>query len=144
MGFKFGGEIDPCSECTEQIPYTALINDGKGNFSANYKIPLYDYWVEFEQKNGFPRSQLWPTTAAIGDFDNDGFGDIALGWFNPEISHLYGFNENSSGVIYLNNGKNDWTQRISSSFLQIILVLMVMQMIWRFLILMMMVSWTLF
>mgnify|MGYP001157401055 FL=1 len=111
LGFKFGGEIDPCSECTEQIPYTALINDGKGNFSANYKIPLYDYWVEFEQKNGFPRSQLWPTTAAIGDFDNDGFGDIALGWFNPEISHLYGFNENSSGVIYLNNGKNDWTQR---------------------------------
>ena len=111
IGYKFGGEKDPCSGCTTQIPYTALINDGNGNFSPNYKIPQYNYWVEHEQKHGYPVSQLWPTTAAIGDFDNDGFGDIALGWFNPEISHLYGFSENSSGVVYFNDGQNDWTQR---------------------------------
>lgn len=110
-GFKFGGESDDCSTCNEQIPYTALINDGKGNFTANHNIPLYDYWVEYEQKYGNPLSQLWPTTTTIGDFDNDGFGDIAMGWFNPEISHLYGFSEHSSGVIYLNNGQNDWTIR---------------------------------
>ena len=72
---------------------------------------MYDYWVEYEQKYGNPLSQLWPTTTTIGDFDNDGFGDIALGWFNPEISHLYGFSEHSSGVVYLNNGQNDWTAR---------------------------------
>jgi hypothetical protein len=111
QGFKFGGDPDECSGCTEQIPYTALINDGNGNFTANHNIPLYDYWVEYEQKNGYPVTQLWPTTTTIGDFDNDGFGDIALGWFNPEVAHLYGFNENSAGVIYLNNGQNDWTQR---------------------------------
>jgi len=34
-----------------------------------------------------------------------------LGWFNPEIAHLYGFSENSSGVVYFNDGLNDWTQR---------------------------------
>jgi len=111
QGFKFGGELDECSGCNEQIPYTALINDGNGNFTANHNIPLYDYWVEYEQKYGNPLSQLWPTTTTIGDFDNDGFGDIALGWFNPEISHLYGFSEHSSGVVYLNNGQNDWTVR---------------------------------
>jgi len=111
LGFKFGGDADPCSGCTTQIPYTALINDGSGNFSANHKIPQFDYWVEYEQKHGYPLSQLWPTTTAIGDFDNDGYGDIALGWFNPEISHLYGFSENSSGVVYFNDGSNDWTQR---------------------------------
>ena len=110
-GFKFGGEPDECSGCTSQIPYTALINDGSGNFSANHNIPLYDYWVDYEQKYGYPVTQLWPTTTTIGDFDNDGFGDIALGWFNPEVAHLYGFNENSAGVVYLNNGQNDWTQR---------------------------------
>ena len=110
-GFKFGGEADECSSCNEQIPYTALINDGNGNFTANHNIPLYDYWVEYEQKYGGPLSQLWPTTTTIGDFDNDGFGDIAMGWFNPEISHLYGFSEHSSGVIYLNDGQNDWTIR---------------------------------
>jgi len=110
-GYKFGGQLDECISCNMQIPYTALINDGKGNFTANHKIPLYDYWVEYEQKDGYPMSQLWPTTAAIGDFDGDGYGDIAMGWFNPEIAHLYGFNTNSAGVIYLNNGENDWTQR---------------------------------
>ena len=111
-GFKFGGEQDPCSGCSEQIPFTALINDGTGNFTANHLIPRFDNWVEVDYDNhGHGIDNIWPTTAAIGDFDNDGFGDIALGWFNPRISHLYGFSENSAGVVYFNNGNNDWTQR---------------------------------
>ncbi len=111
-GFKFGGEIDPCSGCSDQIPFTALINDGSGNFTANHLIPIFNNWVEVDYDNhGHGLDILWPTTAAIGDFDNDGFGDIALGWFNPRISHLYGFSEFSSGVVYFNNGTNDWTQR---------------------------------
>ena len=36
-GFKFGG--DTCSGCSEKIPFTILINDGSGNFTANYLIP---------------------------------------------------------------------------------------------------------
>ena len=54
---------------------------------------------------------MWPTTATIGDFDNDGYGDIALGWFNPKISHRFGFSNNSSGVVYFNDGNNNWTIR---------------------------------
>ncbi|MEK9650416.1 MAG: VCBS repeat-containing protein [Gammaproteobacteria bacterium] len=111
-GFRFGGAIDPCSGCSDQIPYTALINDGSGSFSANHLIPIFNNWVEVDYDNhGHGLDILWPTTAAIGDFDNDGFGDIALGWFNPRISHLYGFSEFSSGVVYFNNGSNDWTLR---------------------------------
>ncbi len=111
-GYKFGGDIDPCSGCSEVIPYTALINDGNGQFIANHKIPIFDYWVEVDYDNwGNNIDQIWPTTATIGDFDNDGFGDIALGWFNPRISHLYGFSENSAGVVYFNDGHNDWTTR---------------------------------
>ena len=44
-------------------------------------------------------------------FDNDGYGDIALGWFNPKISHRFGFSNNSSGVVYFNDGNNNWTIR---------------------------------
>ena len=49
----------------------------------------------------------------LRDFDNDGHGDIALGWFNPIIADRYGFSKNSAGVVYFNNGNNDWTQRES-------------------------------
>ena len=111
-GYKFGGEEDPCSGCSENIPFTMLINDGEGNFEANHLIPQFDYWVEVDYDNwGSNIDNLWPTSATIGDFDNDGFGDIALGWFNPRIAHLYGFSKNSSGVVYFNDGSNDWTKR---------------------------------
>jgi hypothetical protein len=111
-GYKFGGEEDPCSGCSENIPFTMLINDGEGNFEANHLIPQLDYWVEVDYDNwGSNIDNLWPTSATIGDFDNDGFGDIALGWFNPRIAHLYGFSKNSSGVVYFNDGSNDWTKR---------------------------------
>ncbi len=111
-GYRFGGAEDPCSGCVENIPFTMLINDGEGNFTANHLIPQFDYWVEVDYDNwGNNIDQLWPTTATIGDFDNDGYGDIALGWFNPIISDRYGFSKNSSGVVFFNNGNNDWTQR---------------------------------
>ena len=111
LGYLFGGEKDPCSGCTQMIPFTALINDGTGNFSANHNFPEFD-WLEVNYDNhGNNIDRLWPTTATIGDFDNDGYGDVAFGWFNPRISSLYGFSENSSGAVYLNNGSNDWTQR---------------------------------
>ena len=111
LGYLFGGAIDPCSGCTQMIPFTALINDGTGYFKANHNFPQFD-WIEVDYDNhGNNIDRLWPTTATIGDFDNDGFGDVAFGWFNPRISSLYGFSENSAGAIYLNNGSNDWTQR---------------------------------
>ena len=111
IGYLFGGEKDPCSGCTQMIPFTALINDGTGNFIANHNFPKFD-WLEVDYDNhGNNIDRLWPTTATIGDFDNDGYGDVAFGWFNPRISSLYGFNENSAGAVYLNNGSNDWTQR---------------------------------
>ena len=112
IGYKFGGNEDPCSGCTENIPYTALINDGSGNFEANHLIPQLDYWVNVDYDNwGNNIDQLWPTTATIGDFDNDGYGDIALGWFNPIIADKYGFSVESSGVVYFNDGNNDWSKR---------------------------------
>ena len=112
-GYLFSGESQPdtCLPCSEIIPFTALINDGTGNFEANHNFPQF-YWQEVDYDNhGVNVDILWPTTATIGDFDNDGYGDVAFGWFNPRISSLYGFSENSSGAVYLNNGSNDWTQR---------------------------------
>ena len=111
-GYRFGGDEDPCSGCVENIPFTMLINDGEGNFEANHLLPQFDNWVEVDYDNwGNNIDQLWPTTATIGDFDNDGYGDIALGWFNPIIADRYGFSKNSSGVVYFNDGNNDWTKR---------------------------------
>jgi len=112
-GYLFSGESQPdtCLPCSEIIPFTALINDGTGNFEANHNFPQF-YWQEVDYDNhGHNVDILWPTTATIGDFDNDGYGDVAFGWFNPRISSLYGFSENSAGAVYLNNGSNDWTQR---------------------------------
>ena len=63
-----------------------LINDGTGNFTRN---------------NNFP-DMPWSTTAAIGDFDNDGYGDVAVGIFRPE---------GSAGAVYFNDGTNDWRIR---------------------------------
>ena len=56
-----------------------LINDGSGVFSANHNFS-HD-------------PNLWASTGAIGDFNNDGYGDIAVAWFNPD---------ESSGAVFWN------------------------------------------
>ena len=99
----------------------------------NYLIPQINNWVEVNYDNwGSNIDQLWPTTATIGDFDNDGYGDIALGWFNPKISHRFGFSNNSSGVVYFNDGNNDWTIRQHVELPANFLEAMEMQTIWKF------------
>lgn len=107
VGYLWGGDLDPCTGCNQPIPWTMLINDGNGNFTANHNINMPK---PFQDNNG-EFHWLWATTAAIGDFDNDGFGDIAVGWYNPGEANLYGFSVNSSGVVYFNDGKNDWRNR---------------------------------
>ena len=92
-----------------RIPWTMLINDGNGNFTTNqnfYKIPEP---YEVGQSEIF-----WPTTATVADFDNDGHGDVAVGWFNPVLAREYGFGEtyeNSAGAVFFNDGNNDWSNR---------------------------------
>lgn len=63
-----------------------LINDGTGNFTRNSNFP----------------DMPWSTTAAIGDFDNDGYGDVAVGVAWPD---------GSAGNVYFNDGNNDWRIR---------------------------------
>lgn len=76
-----------------------LINDGTGAFTTtNYNFP--------------ETGSLWNTTAAIGDFNNDGMGDVAVGWYNPSEAQENGFGntyENSAGAVFWNDGNNDWS-----------------------------------
>tara|TARA_B100001287_G_scaffold268533_1_gene264920 strand:+ start:452 stop:2860 length:2409 start_codon:yes stop_codon:yes gene_type:complete len=95
----------------KQVPFTMLINDGTGNFSVNQNFPLIPepHTVGLDHSN-----RLWATTAAVGDFDNDGFGDVSVGWFNPKLAREYGFGEtyeNSAGAVFFNDGTNDWRNR---------------------------------
>jgi len=105
-GYLWGGELDPCAGCNQPIPWTMLINDGAGNFTANHNINMPG---PFQHDGQF--YWLWATTASIGDFDNDGFGDIAVGWYNPAEASLYGYTENSAGVVFFNDTTNDWRNR---------------------------------
>ena len=102
-GFMVDGSYAGCDGCNELLPWVMLMNDGTGNFTANTNFnvpqPLAD------------GNQLWATTAAVGDFDNDGFGDVAVGWFNPQFASQYGYTENSAGAVFLNDGNNDWRNR---------------------------------
>ena len=112
------GDIDiflPISDNTwdnQIIPWTMLINDGTGNFTVNSNFPkIPEPW----QVNQDPsKGRLWATTAAVGDFDNDGYGDVSVGWFNPSLAREYGFGqtyENSAGAVFFNDGTNDWRNR---------------------------------
>lgn len=81
--------------------WAVLTNDGIGNFSANTNFPE-------------AARQLFATAAVIGDFDNDGYGDVALGWFNPEEVKQFGFStqtEHSAGTILWNDGNGGWDTR---------------------------------
>ena len=82
-----------------EIPWTMLLNDGTGNFTMNQNFPD-------------ATDSMFATTAAIADFDNDGFGDVAVGWFkpgdNPIFSQQY---EHSAGAVFYNDGNNDWSVR---------------------------------
>ena len=82
-----------------EVPWTMLLNDGVGNFTANQNFPTATHG-------------MFATTAAVGDFDNDGSGDVAVGWFkpgdNPTFSQHY---ENSAGAVFWNDGTNDWSVR---------------------------------
>ena len=81
--------------------WTVLVNDGTGNFSINTNFP--------EQARN-----LFATAAVSGDFDNDGYGDIAVGWFNPEEAKQFGFSDQSeisAGTILWNDGNGNWDTR---------------------------------
>jgi len=84
-----------------------LINDGTGGFTTNYNF----YNVQGMSANAGASELLWNTTAAIGDFDGDGFGDVAVGWMNPNVARESGFGEiyeNSAGAVFWNDGNNYW------------------------------------
>jgi len=98
-----------CGSCLEYIPWAMLMNDGSGNFTANQNFPIIPNPGDIGQTEIF-----WATTAAVADFDNDGFGDVAVGWFNPHLAREYGFGEtyeNSAGAVFFNDGNNDWRNR---------------------------------
>ena len=99
--YMFDGSYAGCDGCNDQVPWTMLINDGAGHFTANHNFnaPGWNY------ENG---TLIWATGTTIGDFNGDGWGDIAVGWESPEYASNYGWLENSAGNIYLNNGSNDW------------------------------------
>jgi hypothetical protein len=99
--YMFDGSYAGCDGCNDQVPWTMLINDGAGHFTANHNFnaPGWNY------ENG---TLIWATGTTIGDFNGDGWGDIAVGWESPEYASSYGWLENSAGNIYLNNGSNDW------------------------------------
>ena len=69
--------------------WAVLVNDGSGNFSANTNFP--------EQAR-----KMFATASAIGDFNNDGHGDIALGWFSANDVNQ------SAGIILWNDGSGNW------------------------------------
>ena len=87
-----------------------LINNGSGNFqTVNWNF----YKMPSASEVGAEHI-LWNTTAAIGDFDNDGSVDVSVGWANPGQAKYYGFAntyENSSGAVFWNDGNMDWSKQ---------------------------------
>lgn len=70
-----------------------MLNDGTGNFKdVSFKVGHSAYFA---------------TSTTIADFDNDGFGDIALGWSASAYTDLGG---NSVGGIYWGNTDMDYTR----------------------------------
>lgn len=84
------------------LPWAMLLNDGAGNFTVNRNFPAI----------GNPYDANFATTAVIADFDNDGFGDVAVGWQRPSEHTIANDVVNSAGAVFYNNGNNDWRDRI--------------------------------
>tara|TARA_B100001964_G_scaffold120668_1_gene134042 strand:- start:1190 stop:3202 length:2013 start_codon:yes stop_codon:yes gene_type:complete len=89
-----------------------MINDGTGNFTTTnwnfYQMPL-----PYEIPGGADHI-LWNTTAAIGDFDSDSFGDVSVGWANPNQAKIYGFGDEyefSAGAVFWNDENMDWSKQ---------------------------------
>ena len=82
-------------------PWIMMINDGSGNFTANTKFPSMGMFGD----NNFAAS------ATIADFDNDGHGDVAVGWQRPGSSSYQNQVTNSAGAVFYNDGTNDWRNR---------------------------------
>ena len=99
--YMFDGSYAGCDGCNEQVPWTMLINDGTGYFTANHNFNTPDWNYE----NG---TLIWATSTTIDDFNNDGWGDVAVGWESPGLASGYGWLDNSAGNVYFNNGANDW------------------------------------
>jgi len=82
---------------------TMLINDGAGSFkTVNTNFPY--------------TGRMSANTAVIGDFNNDGMGDVAVGWMRPEYAFEEGFGntyQHSAGAVFWNDGNNDWSTRWS-------------------------------
>ena len=104
-GFKLDGSKDPCGICNQPLPWVMLMNDGKGNFTMNTNFPTMPILPSNQSIN------LWAATATIADFDGDGKGDVAVGWANPANAEKFGYVKNSAGMVYYNDGKNDWRVR---------------------------------
>lgn len=104
-GFKLDGSKDPCGICNQPLPWVMLMNDGKGNFTMNTNFPTRPILERDQSIN------MWASTATIADFDGDGKGDVAVGWANPGYAKHFGFVDNSAGMVYYNDGKNDWRVR---------------------------------
>jgi hypothetical protein len=123
--FGDGTKVSGCSTCVATMPWSVLINDGAGRFSLNQKLPilgvgldhplLVDYKPLATMSRGIlwggEKEKLWVTAAGIADFDKDGHGDLVVGWYNPRATGVWNLGENSAGVVYFNDGKNDWTKR---------------------------------
>ncbi len=82
-------------------PWVMMINDGLGGFTANSNFPSMGMFGD----NNFA------TTAVIADFDNDGFGDVAVGWMKPGETSYQNQVTNSAGAVFYNDGNNDWRNR---------------------------------
>lgn len=104
-GYKLDGSADPCSVCNQPLPWVMLLNDGKGNFTMNTNFPTRPILERDQSIN------LWASTATVADFDGDGKGDVAVGWANPVNAEHFGYVKNSAGMVYYNNGNNDWRVR---------------------------------
>lgn len=120
-----GTKIAGCSECIATVPWSLLVNDGTGKFTLNQNFPIMgvgkdhplvrQYMPHNDPSKGVlwggNVEKMWATTAAIADFDRDGYPDVVVGWFNPRATETWGLGKNSAGAVYYNDGKNDWRNR---------------------------------